>query len=108
MAIDTREKRQAVVGLGHYFSGPSVTPNASPDQEWRQEAGWGYPGILADSPPVVVVTDNVFGAGMKAGYAPEFTPDGVIVVLRGQKRAAGGLGRRQNRRVFISTEDDSL
>lgn len=49
MAIDTREKRQAVVGIS-YLSGPSTTSNASPDQEWRQEAGYGYPGILAGSP----------------------------------------------------------
>lgn len=26
---------------------PGVTPNAAKDQEWRQEAGHGYPGILA-------------------------------------------------------------
>ena len=25
--------------------GPGVTPNGSKDQEWRQQAGWGYSGI---------------------------------------------------------------
>ena len=45
MAIDTRERRQAVASLT--YLGPNVTPNATPDQEWRQEVGWGYPGILA-------------------------------------------------------------
>ena len=50
MAIDTRERRQSVVGISHYWSGPSVTPFAAQDAEWRQEAGWGYPGILAESP----------------------------------------------------------
>ena len=45
MAIDTREKRQSVVGI-QYLSGPSPTPNAAKDQEWRQEVGYGYSGIL--------------------------------------------------------------
>ncbi len=48
MAIDDREKRQSVVGI-NYLSGPSPTPNVSKDQEWRQEAGYGYPGIAAAS-----------------------------------------------------------
>lgn len=46
MAIDTREKRQSVVGLNR-VSGPSVTPNPLKDQEWRQEVGYSYSGILA-------------------------------------------------------------
>ena len=36
-----------MVGISFYFVGPTVTPNAGADQEWRQEAGWGYAGILA-------------------------------------------------------------
>lgn len=52
MSIDSREKRQSIVGI-NYLSGPSPTPNASPDQEWRQEVGYGYPGILADDPTPV-------------------------------------------------------
>ena len=28
-----------------------VTPNSGKDQEWRQEVGWGYPGILAGEAP---------------------------------------------------------
>lgn len=46
MAIDTREKRQACVGIGHYFRGPTVTPNVAKDVEWRQESGWGYPAAV--------------------------------------------------------------
>ena len=46
MAIDSREKRSSVVGIS-FFSGPSPTPNASKDQEWRQEVGYSYSGILA-------------------------------------------------------------
>ena len=49
MAIDNREKRQSVVGINK-LSGPSPTPNASRDQEWRQEVGYGYPGIPAAAP----------------------------------------------------------
>ena len=47
MAIDTAEKRRAVAVISHYFAGPGVTPNATKDIEWRQEVGWGYPGISA-------------------------------------------------------------
>lgn len=47
MPIDTAEERKSIVGIHLYFSGPGVTNNASPDQEWRQEAGYSYSGILA-------------------------------------------------------------
>ena len=50
MAIDSAEKRKSAVGISLYASGPGVTPNASPDQEWRQEAGYSYSGIAAASP----------------------------------------------------------
>lgn len=59
MAIDTAEKRKSLVGL-QYWSGPGVTPNASPDQEWRQEAGYSYSGILAGGAPVVPEPGLVF------------------------------------------------
>lgn len=52
MAIDNREKRQSVVGINRVV-GVSVTPNSGKDQEWRQEAGYGYSGILADNPAPV-------------------------------------------------------
>jgi hypothetical protein len=44
MAIDTRERRQSCCGIQVTLL-PGMTPNASPDVEWRQESGWGYPGI---------------------------------------------------------------
>lgn len=53
MAIDSREKRQSVVAISFYPMGPSVTPNASKDQEWRQEAGYSYSGIAAGAPQEV-------------------------------------------------------
>jgi hypothetical protein len=46
MPIDTAEKRKSISGI-NYIAGPGVTPNAAKDQEWRQEAGWGYAGIAA-------------------------------------------------------------
>ena len=50
MAIDTREKRQSVIAISFYPMGPSVTPNAAQDQEWRQQAGYGYSGVAAAAP----------------------------------------------------------
>lgn len=44
MAIDSREKRQSLAN--RMPLPPTVTPNASKDKEWRQEAGWGYPGVV--------------------------------------------------------------
>lgn len=47
MAIDSAEKRKSISGIQHFMM-VGVTPNATLDQEWRQEAGHGYPGILVD------------------------------------------------------------
>ncbi len=52
MAIDTAEKRKSLVGI-NYFNGPGVTTNVLLDQEWRQQAGYGYSGILAALPGTV-------------------------------------------------------
>jgi len=51
MAIDDAEKRRSAAHVGRP-SVPGVTPNAAKDQEWRQQAGRSYSGILADSPVV--------------------------------------------------------
>lgn len=45
MAIDTAEKRRSVAGILGYLWGPGVTPSASHDADWRQEAGYGYVGV---------------------------------------------------------------
>ena len=52
MALDSRENRASAVSL---FSAapPSVTPLASPDQAWRQEAAWCYAGILVAAPAAI-------------------------------------------------------
>lgn len=46
MAIDNAEKRKSISGISLPFFAPGVTPNASKDQEWRQESAWTYSGIL--------------------------------------------------------------
>lgn len=46
MAIDSKEKRASIVSINR-CAGPSPIPNASKDQEWRQEVGYSYSGILA-------------------------------------------------------------
>ena len=49
MAIDTAEKRRAVAGISAALS-VAVTPNVAKDVQWRQESGWGYPGIFPSLP----------------------------------------------------------
>ena len=56
MAIDNREKRQSALSAFFRLSIPSVTPNATKDQEWRQQVLWGYSGILAGD--VTLVPDG--------------------------------------------------
>lgn len=63
MAIDNAEKRKSASGVPFLPLGPAVTPNASQDQEWRQQSGWGYSGIAAEGPVVEVpVRGGGFGA----------------------------------------------
>lgn len=49
MAIDTAAKRKSISGIALPFLAPGITPDATPDQAWRQAAGWSYTGILADA-----------------------------------------------------------
>ena len=65
MPLDNRERRSSVVSLNP-GAPPSPTPFAAMDQEWRQESGWGYAGILVGAavvppviPPVVEVAVGV-------------------------------------------------
>lgn len=51
MAIDSAAKRRSAAGVGFFLVGPGVTPDATPDQFWRQSAAWSYGGILAGAPP---------------------------------------------------------
>lgn len=51
MAIDSAELRRAASGIQTTLI-PGVTPNVGKDIEWRQEAGWGFPGITAEEPPI--------------------------------------------------------
>lgn len=52
MAIDTAEKRRSISFIPNLV--PGVTPNASPDAEWRREAGYGY-ALAADTPPAFAI-----------------------------------------------------
>lgn len=70
MAIDTREKRQAIAAIP---IGPaSVTPNATKDAEWRQEVGWSYPGIAAGA-PTATYTHWTWPAGATLAGRTSFT-----------------------------------
>ena len=67
MAIDTPERRRSassVIGVPYI---PGVTPNASQDEEWRQQSGWAYSGISTN---VVVSGPGCWAAGQV--YLPEF------------------------------------
>ena len=55
MAIDSAEKRRSLVGILTGILPVGVTPNAAQDGQWRQEAGWGYPGITVGAGGVTVV-----------------------------------------------------
>lgn len=46
MAIDSAKKRKSVSGVPFLPFAPGVTPNASPDSEWRAQAAWGYSGVF--------------------------------------------------------------
>lgn len=67
MAIDSAEKRRAASGLNITF--PVVTPNASTDDEWRQQAAGTYSGIGIDAPaaPGEVLGPNTLAVDIKLG-----------------------------------------
>ena len=58
MAINTAEKRRSVAHVARFWSGLGLTPNVAKDQEWRQEAGRSYSGILASGAVAVVNSDE--------------------------------------------------
>ena len=47
MAIDTAAKRRSVAHVARMWSGAGVTPDATPDQFWRQCVARVYAGILS-------------------------------------------------------------
>lgn len=51
MAIDTAARRRSAGGVGVFLLGPGITPDATPDQFWRQSSAWSYGGILAGGAP---------------------------------------------------------
>ena len=69
MAIDTAEKRKSASQTITGLFGPGVTPNSGTDQEWRQQSGWGYSGILASNPTASVfdVIANIYYRQLMSG-----------------------------------------
>ena len=61
----------------------NITPTAAKDVQWRQEVGWGYPGI-APSGPVVIVGGPVWvwlhGVAFPPGTQTQGTQDVWMVV----------------------------
>ncbi len=57
MALDARARASASGMLTHWPVG--IRPNGSLDQEGRQAAGWGYSGVLAEAPVVVIIPGTV-------------------------------------------------
>lgn len=81
MAIDTAEKRRSAAGIGFYGLPVAVTPNASKDQEWRQQAGWSYSGIEAgEAQPVYA---SILFRGKKIG--PLFKGQKIGPLFKGRK-----------------------
>ena len=60
MAIDTDEKRKSISGIGYTGLMPGVTPNSGQDQEWRQQSGYSYSGILAGGAAPAVQRQTAF------------------------------------------------
>jgi hypothetical protein len=74
VAIDTAEKRRAVAWISIWIL-PGVTPNVAQDEEWRGEAGHGYPFL---APPLPALgTDRK----IRRGRDP-WKPVEVKVILR--------------------------
>lgn len=65
MAIDSPEKRKSISGIN--FFNPGVTPNSGQDQEWRQESGYGYSGILAANPSATSFKNYMYYEILMAG-----------------------------------------
>ena len=68
MAIDTAAKRRSVAGISFFIVGPGVTPDATPDQFWRQSAGWSYCGILASGAAIIQAVPQMVGFLVNMGY----------------------------------------
>ena len=92
MAIDSAEKLRSAAGVGFWVVGPGVTPNASKDAEWRQQAGWGYSGIAAAEPSAdATILRAVTLTGRQAARAA--TGIQPAHDLKGRQPASTGTGK---------------
>ena len=55
MAIDSEVKRRSIAAIANPWNGPSVVPDGTIDNFDRQAIAWSYAGILAGTPPEVVL-----------------------------------------------------
>lgn len=68
MAIDTAAKRRSVSAILTGIVSVGVTPSATHNEAWRQDAGWGYRGIPVNpAPPVAAVYENQATLGTPFG-----------------------------------------
>jgi hypothetical protein len=56
---DTAAERRSAAGVPFLPCGPGVTPDSSQPRAWRQQAAWGYSGILAVTVHVITGTWEV-------------------------------------------------
>lgn len=75
MAIDSAAKRKSISGIPG-ITAPGVTPDATPDQTWRQAAGWSYNGILAGLP----VDPEGTGGNMEVGSSAPLSVNSGFVI----------------------------
>ncbi len=69
MAIDTKEKRAAVLGVGRPWMRDKF-PVATPDEEWRISSGNAYGGnaLSAGGGPTGRIMSSLVNCGGLAGY----------------------------------------
>ena len=84
--IDTAEKRRAASGIPFLPLGPGVTPNATADVEWRREAGWSYPFVMA----AVTAGGSLFPAGRRylRAYLEEMQRRSILDMVKVREQQA--------------------
>ncbi len=78
MAFDNREERASVVSLTP-SAPPTVTTNATHDQEWRQQSGWGNSAIAVEGAVGQPVMHRMQGVPTMPGYRDRIGKWNVVV-----------------------------
>lgn len=58
MAIDTAAERRSTTGILPWH-GPGVTPDATPDDDWREAAGHTFTGLTYRTNPIGSVPSDI-------------------------------------------------